>query len=219
MRKRNSDTLILLSVLFCTCLIVANIIAGKLIQLPGGIILTAGVICFPIVYIIGDVVPEVYGLKTARRVIWLGFIANLIAVALFMITLLLPYPPFWQGQQAFQVVLGFTPRLLVASFIAYLVGTNANAWVMVKVKALTNSRYLWVRTISSTIVGEGLDSAIFMTIAFLGVVPLATIPGLIIAQAVFKTMYEVIATPLTYLVVGKVKKIEGSEIYESSPAD
>lgn len=207
--RKHSEILLTLAVVFVTCLIVANIIAGKLITLPGGIILTAGVICFPIVYIVGDVVPEVYGLKVARRVIMLGFMANLMAVALFLVTLILPYPPFWQGQESFQVVLGFTPRLLLASFIAYLIGTNANAWVMVRVKKLTGERFLWVRTISSTIVGEGLDSLVFMTIAFVGTMPIAALPNLIIAQAVFKITYEVVATPLTYWVIGIVKRREG----------
>lgn len=208
MQKKHSDILLILTVVFVTCLVVANIIAGKLITLPGGIVLTAGVICFPIVYIIGDVVPEVYGLKTARRVIMLGFMANLLAVTLFVITLLLPYPPFWEGQSAFTTVLGFTPRLLFASFVAYLIGTNANAWVMVWVKKLTGERFLWVRTITSTIVGEGLDSLVFITLAFVGTLPLAAIPGMVIAQAVFKIVYEAVATPLTYLVVNRVKVAE-----------
>jgi queuosine precursor transporter len=203
-----SVRLIVLATIFSTLLVVSNVIAGKLWAAPFGLVLTAGVLCFPIVYIIGDVVPEVYGLKVARNVIWLGFAANLVAVLFFMLTLLLPYPPFWQGQEAFQTVLGFTPRLLVASFIAYLVGTNANAWVMVHMKKLTNSKYLWTRTIGSTIVGEGLDSLIFITLSFGGIVPWAAIPGMILAQAGFKICYEVLATPLTYAVVSYFKKAE-----------
>lgn len=207
--KKHSDLLVVLAVLFCVALIVSNIIAGKLYAAPFGIVLTTAVWLFPIVYIIGDVVPEVYGLATARRVIWLGFAANLFAVLFFLLCLKLPYPPFWQNQNAFEIVLGFTPRLLIASFIAYLVGTNANAWIMVRMKQLTNGRWLWTRTISSTIVGEGLDSTLFILIAFYGVVPVAALPSMIFAQAIFKISYEVIATPLTYFVVGRVKKLEG----------
>jgi queuosine precursor transporter len=201
---------VLLSVLFSVALVVSNIIAGKLWATPiAGVTLTAGVFLFPVVYIIGDVVPECYGLAAARRLILIGFAANLFVVFFFALTLALPYPPFFQGQAAFEAVLGFTPRLLFASFVAYLVGTNANAWMMVTVKRLTNARWLWVRTISSTIVGESIDSAIFITIAFYGIVPLDVLPGMIIAQATFKTLYEILATPLTYFVVSRVKRYEG----------
>lgn len=199
-----------LAVLYATALVVSNIIAGKLWAAPAGLIFTTGVWLFPIVYIIGDVVPEVYGLAKARQMILLGFLANVFAVAFFMLSLSLPYPPFWSNQEAFQAVLGFTPRLLIASFAGYLVGTNANAAMMVYVKKLTGGKYLWVRTISSTVVGETLDTAIFATIAFWGGMPSAALVNLIVSMAIFKITYEVVATPLTYLVVNRVKKAEES---------
>lgn len=194
--------------MFCTALIVSNIIAGKLWSAPFDLTLTAGAVLFPIVYIIGDVMPEIYGIEATRRVILLGFAANLFAVTFFYICLVLPSPAFWQNQSAFETVLGFTPRLLLASMLAYLAGTNANAWIMVKMKALTRGRWLWTRTIGSTIIGESIDSTIFMLVAFVGVVPLDALPSLIISQAVFKTMYEVLATPITYLVIGWYKRAE-----------
>jgi len=206
--KKHSDLLVVLAALFCVSLVVSNIIAGKLWETRLAV-LTAGVLLFPIVYIIGDVVPEVYGLATARRVIWLGFFANLFAVVFFLITLKLPYPEFWTNQDAFTTVLGFTPRLLLASFAGYLVGTNANAWVMVSMKKLTKGRWLWTRTISSTLVGETLDSLLFMTIAFYGIVPNEALPGMILAQTLFKTGYEIVVTPVTYYVVSLAKKYEG----------
>lgn len=210
MKQRFTFMLFVLAAVFCVSLIVSNIIAGKLWATPiPGITLTAGVFLFPIVYIIGDVVPEVYGYSTARKIIFLGFALNLYAVVFFYLTLKLAYPPFFQNQSAFEAVLGFTPRLLVASFVAYLVGTNANAWVLVQVKKITEARFLWVRTITSTIVGEGLDSFIFITLAFYGIVPTSQIPMMALAQATFKTCYEIIATPLTYLVIGYVKRLEG----------
>ncbi len=210
MKQKFTFTLFILAAVFCVSLIVSNIIAGKLWATPlPGITLTAGVFLFPIVYIIGDVVPEVYGYGTARKIIFLGFALNLYAVLFFYLTIKLAYPPFFQNQGAFEAVLGFTPRLLVASFVAYLVGTNANAWVLVQVKKITKAKYLWVRTISSTIVGEGLDSFIFITLAFYGIVPTGQIPIMALAQATFKTCYEIIATPLTYAVIGYVKKLEG----------
>lgn len=204
--SRATTWLVALVALFSGSLIVSNIIAGKLWQAPFGIILTCGVFLFPVVYIIGDVIPEVFGLQVARRAIWVGFFVNLIAVGFFMLTLIAKAPAFWGNQDAFQVVLGFTPRLLAASFVGYLVGTNANAWVLVQIKKLTKGKWLWMRTIGSTIVGESLDSLLFMTIAFAGVYPLSALPGMILAQAAFKTLYETVATPLTYLVIGWVKR-------------
>lgn len=210
MKNKYSYVLLVLAALFCTSILISNIIAGKLWALPFfGLVLTAGVITFPVVYIIGDVVPEVYGYPTARKIIFLGFAMNLYAVIFFLITVKMAYPPFFEGQVAFETVLGFTPRLLIASFIAYLVGTNVNAWVLVWVKKLTQAKYLWVRTISSTIIGESIDSTIFITLAFYGVVPNAALPTMILAQASFKIIYEILATPVTYLIIGYVKKLEG----------
>jgi len=201
--------LLALSALFCVALVVSNIIAGKLWAAPFGIVLPAAVWLFPIVYIVGDVIPEVYGLRVARRVIWLGFGLNAFAVLFFFIALRLPSPGFWDGQASFEAVLGFAPRLLVASFVGYLVGTNVNAWVLVLIKRLTKSRYLWMRTIGSTICGEAVDSALFISIAFVGVIPSDQLPAMILWQATFKTVYEVLATPLTYFVVTQLKKREG----------
>lgn len=215
-----SFPLVILTVIFCTCLIVANIIAGKMWATPlSGVLLTAGVFCFPLVYIIVDVIPEVYGIAIARKVIMLGFIANLLAVMFFLIAVAVPYPPFFTGQEAFRIVLGFTPRLLVASFCGYLVGTNVNAWILTAIKRLTGPRLLWVRTILSTLIGESIDSAIFMVIAFWGILPSAVLPGMIVAQAVFKSAYEALCTPLTYLVVNYFKKIEGVDQYANGGLD
>jgi uncharacterized integral membrane protein (TIGR00697 family) len=205
------NLLMIFSSLFCVSLVVSNIIAGKLFSAPFGLVLPAAVFLFPVVYILGDVIPEVYGLKVAKNVIWLGFATNLFAVLIFLLTLSLQYPPFWGNQDAFQAVLGNTPRLLIASFAAYLVGTNVNAQVLVFIKKLTNGKFLWLRTIGSTLVGESLDSAIFITAAFLGIIPTSQLPMMIFAQASFKILYEVAATPLTYLVVGYVKKFENED--------
>jgi len=201
-----------LAVLFCMALTVSNIIAGKLWEAPFGIVLTSAVWLFPITYIIGDVVPEVYGIERTKKLIWLGFAANAFAVFFFWVTLQLNYPPFWTGQEAFQTVLGFTPRLLAASFCGYLVGMHSNAYVLVLMKRWTRGKWLWSRTITSTVVGEGLDSIVFITAAFALTVPWEVIPGMIAAQAGFKILYEVAATPLTYAVVGWFKKAEGSVI-------
>jgi hypothetical protein len=128
----------------------------------------------------------------------------------------LPYPPFWQNQEAFAIVLGFTPRLLVASFLGYLVGTNANALVLTWVKSLTGPKHLWLRTTTSTIVGEGLDSLIFMSVAFYGIIPNEILPTMIASQWAFKSLYEFLATPLTYWVVNRVKRLEKVDQFAES---
>ncbi len=210
---RNSPWFVLITAVFVTCLITANIIAVKLVSLFG-FILPAAVIIFPIAYIFGDVLTEVYGYAASRRVIWLGFSCNLVAVIAIWIGGLLPSASFWQGQPAYEAILGYTPRLLVASFIAYLIGEFANSFVLAKMKIATSGRWLWTRTIGSTLVGQGLDSLFFITIAFVGTIPLDGLANAIVTQWLFKTAYEVVATPLTYAVVTWLKRVEGMDVYD-----
>jgi queuosine precursor transporter len=199
---------------FVTALIVSNIIAVKPIQL-GDLILPAAVILFPVSYIVGDVLTEVYGYAQARRVIWLGFACNLLAVTVIWISQALPPAAYWvDNQAAFEAILGFAPRLLVASFLAYLVGEFANAAVLAKLKVATGGRFLWMRTIGSTLVGQGLDSTVFITVAFWGVMPPEIIPTVIVTQWLVKTAYEALATPLTYLVVNNLKRVEGMDTFD-----
>ncbi|MFZ2487766.1 MAG: queuosine precursor transporter [Anaerolineae bacterium] len=204
---------LLVTVIFVTSLITANIAAVKLIDIRG-LILDAGVITFPVSYIVGDVLTEVYGYQRARQVIWLGFLCNLLAVAALWLAGLLPAAPFWDGQAAYDRILGYTPRLLAASFVAYLVGEFANAFVLAKLKIATRGRWLWTRTIGSTLIGQGLDSLVFVTLAFLGTIPLASLGSAILAQWAFKTAYETLATPLTYWVVNALKRREGVDVYD-----
>lgn len=198
---------------FVTSLITANIIAVKLVQF-GPIVFPAAVVIFPISYIFGDVLTEVYGYSRARRVIWLGFLCNLLAVIAIWVAQIMPSSSFWNGQDAYVQILGYTPRLLVASFIAYLIGEFANSYVLAKMKIVTNGRWLWTRTIGSTLVGEGLDSLVFITIAFVGTIPGSGLLSAIITQWFLKTLYETIITPLTYLVITFLKKEEGIEVYD-----
>jgi uncharacterized integral membrane protein (TIGR00697 family) len=208
--------------LFVTTLIVSNIIAVKLITLAG-LVLPAAVILFPVAYIIGDILTEVYGFRRARQVIWTGFFCNLLAVVAIWIAGRLTPPPFWAigvfespetSQQAYQAILGFTPRLLLASFLAYLVGEFLNSFVLAKLKVRTEGRYLWLRTISSTIVGQGADSLVFITIAFWGIFPPFALGQAILSQWLFKVIFEALATPFTYLVVNALKRAEGVDIYD-----
>ncbi len=198
---------------FVTCLITANIIAVKPVQIAG-LVFPAAVIIFPLAYIFGDILTEVYGYARARQTIWIGFACNLIAVTAFFLAGLLPAAGFWPSQAAYDAILGFTPRLLVASFLAYLVGEFLNSLVLAKLKVATNGRYLWVRTIGSTLIGELADSAVFITVAFLGVWPGDQIWAGIFTQWAIKVGYEIIATPLTYAVVGFLKRSEGVDTYD-----
>lgn len=207
---------------FVTTLIISNIIAVKLVNI-GGLFLPAAVILFPVAYIFGDILTEVYGYARARQVIWTGFICNLLAVAAIWIGGQLPAAPFWSAgafnspesaQQAYQAILGFTPRLLLASFVAYLVGEFLNSFVLAKLKVRTEGRFLWLRTISSTIVGEGADSAIFITIAFSGIIPGSGLINAILSQWTFKVVYETLATPLTYLIVNTLKRAEHEDYFD-----
>jgi len=204
--------------IFITCLIVANIIAVKIfaVNLPifGLVRLPAGIVIFPISYIFGDILTEVYGYGVARRVIWLGFLCNLLAVVAILIGQGLPAAPGWNDQPSYDTILGYTPRLLSASFIAYLFGEFANSFVLAKLKIVTNGRWLWTRTISSTVVGQALDSAVFVTLAFVGTLPGDILLSIILAQWVVKSLYEVIATPLTYVIVDFLKRKEGIDVFD-----
>ena len=199
--------------LFITCLLTANVIAAKLVVI-GGVVLPAGIVIFPLSYIVADVLTEVWGYGAARRVIWLGFACNALMVLAIWIGGELPAAAFWKGQGAYTEILGQTPRIVLASFLAYLAGEFANAYVMAKVKILTAGRWLWIRTIGSTIVGEGLDSAVFITLAFGGGLPLGTLGGLIAAQWWVKVAYEAVATPLTYAAVGWLKSSERVDTFD-----
>ena len=215
MNKKNyySTWFVFIVAIFITCLITANIVAVKLVEISG-FVLPAGTIIFPISYIFGDVLTEVYGYRQARRVIWLGFFCNFIVVLAIWIGQLLPPSSFWDGQKAYERILGYTPRLLAASFLAYLIGEFANSFVLAKMKIATKGRWLWTRTIGSTLVGEGLDSSVFMILAFAGTIPMAALLLAILTQWVVKSAYEAVATPLTYIVVNFLKRKEGIDVFD-----
>lgn len=198
---------------FVTCLLTANTIAAKLVSV-GGVILPAAIIVFPVSYIVGDVLTEVWGYAAARRVIWLGFACNLLMVVAIWAGGEIPPAPVWSGQEAYRQILGQTPRILAASFAAYLAGEFANAYVLARMKILTRGRWLWVRTIGSTLVGQAFDSAIFIGLAFAGTVPLGVLAGIVVAQWAAKVVYEAAATPLTYLAVGWLKSREGVDTFD-----
>ncbi len=204
---------LLIVAVFITTLMIANITAVKLVSIFG-LVVPAAIVIFPISYIVGDVLTEVYGYRQARRVIWLGFFCNLLAVIAIWVGQVLPAAPFWDGQSAYERILGYAPRLLVASFLAYLVGEFANSFVLSKLKIATHGKQLWMRTIGSTLVGQGLDSLIFITLAFGGTLPMGGLITAIVTQWLAKSIYETIATPLTYIVVNFLKRREGLDVFD-----
>lgn len=209
-----------IAALFTGALIVSNIVAVKIANFSGvsgpidDYFLPAAVVVFPISYILGDILTEVYGYAAARRVIWSAFLANGLAVLAIVAAQEIPSAPFWEGNQpAYEAILGQTWRIVGGSFAAFVVGEFANSIVLSRMKVATNGRFLWSRTIGSTIVGEGLDSAIFITIAFAGREGIDLWP-MIWKQWFFKVMFETVATPVTYAAVVALKRIEGVDVYD-----
>lgn len=186
-------------------LIISNILAFKTFMFFD-FILPCGVLIFPIIYIVNDILAEIYGFKKARHVIYLGFVMNLVAVIVYNIAIMLPAPVFFEGSEAFAMVLSNSFRVLLASFMAYLFGSILNAYVMSYLKQKAE-KYLFIRCIVSTICGEGLDAILFITIAFYGAMPLTSLIMMIFTQATFKTVYEIIVYPLTKVIINYIKKL------------
>lgn len=210
MKNQNNFYAILTGV-FCASLIISNILAFKTFCI-GSIVLPAAVIIFPVVYIVNDTMTELCGFGKARITIITGFAMNAIAVILYAIAIRLPYPNYFAGQGEFSLVLGNSGRVLVASMLAYIIGSLCNAKVMDKMR---NGKSLMARCVLSTLVGEGLDAIIFITIAFLGEMPIAELAQMIIAQAAFKTVYEIVVFPITKIIIKKSEKLYGGDIIES----
>lgn len=204
--------LVLIASLFTGTLIVSNIVAVKISDF-GGHFLDSGNIVFPVSYILGDILTEVYGYKQARRIIWSAFLANALALGAIVLAGQLPAAPFWEDQEAYDAILGQTWRIVLASFVAFLVGEFANSIVLARLKVATAGRFLWLRTISSTLVGQGLDTVLFITIAFAGA-GIPDLPMLMWKTWVFKVGFEALATPVTYLVVTGLKRAEHIDTYD-----
>src|SRR5215211_8904072 len=207
---------VVVTALFVTALIAANVMSVKLVNIAG-VEIDAGTIIFPMTYIFGDVLTEVYGYGRARQVIWLGFFCNLLFVLAVVATEHVGGAAgAWSeaDQQAFHRILGYTARLLAASFAGYLVGEFINSFVLARLKVATEGRFLWLRTISSTVLGQAVDSAIFAAIAFGGEVPGPVLREIMWHNWVLKTAYEALATPVTYLIVSRLKAIEGVDVFD-----
>ncbi|MCR4368786.1 MAG: queuosine precursor transporter [archaeon] len=198
---------------FVAVLLISNIASTK-IALIGPLVLDGGTILFPLAYIFGDILTEVYGYARARKVIWTGFFAALVMSIVFAIVSVLPSAPGWENQAAYEAILGVVPRIVLASLIAYFAGEFSNSFVLAKMKIWSKGKALWQRTIGSTLIGQGIDTAIFSLIAFYGVFPNEILIAIIISNYIFKVGVEVVFTPATYAIVGFLKKAEGMDVYD-----
>lgn len=213
MQTKVSVPFMLLGILFNLCLLTSNLLETKVVQIFD-LTTTAGLIVFPISYIINDCIAEVWGFKKARLIIWSGFASNFLLIAFAQIAIQLPTAPFWEGEEAFNFIFGLAPRIAVASLIAFLAGSFINAYVMSKMKIASQGKHFSVRAILSTLAGESVDSLIFFPIAFVGLVPMDQLLIMIATQAVLKSLYEVIILPVTIRVVKYIKKTEGMDVYD-----
>ena len=212
-KQQVSVLFMLFSILFCVCLIAANILETKQISVFG-ISLTGGLIVFPVSYIINDCVCEVWGFRKARLLIWTGFAMNFFFVTMGALCDWIPGAPYWTNQEGFHAIFGLAPRVAAASFVAFIVGSFANAYVMSKMKIHDGGKRFSLRAILSTVAGETCDSIIFFPLALGGVVPTEELPKLMLWQVLLKTLYEVIALPLTIRIVRKLKSHEGEDVYD-----
>jgi len=203
----------LITALFVTVLLVSNVASTKILQL-GPFTFDGGTILFPISYIFGDVLTEVYGYRRSRRVIWIGFGCAALLVLVLSAVGALPPAPGWEHQEAYQAILGTTPRIVLGSLIAYFAGEFSNSYVLARMKVWSEGRWLWTRTIGSTVVGQAVDTALFVTIAFAGTLPWPLFWSIILSNYVFKVGLEAAMTPVTYRVTGFLKRTENEDVYD-----
>ena len=209
--QRNYKYLGAISVFFVSVLLISNVASTKIVDLKW-FTFDGGTLLFPLSYIFGDILTEVYGYKNSRSVIWMGFFMALLMSIIFIVVGKLPAASGWNNQMAYDAILGLTPRIVCASLIAYFFGEFSNSFILAKMKILTKGKWLWTRTIGSTVVGELVDSALFIMIAFFGILPGSLLLTLIISNYLFKTAVEILFTPITYKVI-KFLKIKESEDY------
>jgi len=198
---------------FVAVLMISNVASSKILVF-GPFTFDGGTLLFPVSYIFNDVLTEVYGYARARRVIWAGFGAAFLMALVFALVGALPAAEGWEHQEAYEAILGVTPRIVAGSLIAYWAGSFSNAWVMARMKVLTRGRWLWSRTIASTLLGEGVDTLLFCLIAFYGALPLGLLGKVVLSNYIFKCALEAVMTPVTYRVVNGLKRAEGEDYYD-----
>lgn len=211
--SKKSKYFLYIAILFVAVLMIANTVAVKIIQI-GIFSVAGGTLVFPLSYIFGDILTEVYGYKASRKIIWSGFVSLILMSLVYWLVQLIPSAPFWQNQSAYVLILGAVPRIVIGSIIGYFAGEFSNSYVLSRMKIWTKGKYLWTRTIGSTIVGEGVDTILFSTIAFAGILPFGGLITIIISGYILKVAYEIIVTPVTYAIVGWLKRKENMDIFD-----
>lgn len=212
--KEHSTYFVAVAVLFVAILMISNTVAAKLVQI-GPFIVSGGIVVFPISYIFGDILTEVYGYGPTRKIIWLGFIAMILMSLLYYVVGLMPFPPFWTSQEAYMSILGIVPRIVLGSVLGYFLGEFANSYILSRMKVWSKGKHLWMRTIGSTIVGEAVDTLVFVLVAFGGILGGEQLMTVMLSGYVLKVTIEVVLTPLTYFIVHQLKKIEGVDAYDT----
>jgi queuosine precursor transporter len=213
MKERSYRYLDLVTALFVAVVLISNVASTKFVRL-GPFSFDGGTILFPISYIFGDILTEVYGYRRSRRVIWTGFFCAALMAGVFALVGALPAAEGWENQDAYQAILGSTPRIVLGSLVAYFAGEFSNSFVLAKMKIWTRGRWLWTRTIGSTLVGEGVDSLLFVLIAFAGTIPWPLLQAAVVSNYVFKCGVEALLTPVTYRVTGFLKRAEQEDVYD-----
>lgn len=203
----------LVMVAFVAVLMISNVASAKIVRL-GPFTFDGGTLLFPLSYIFGDILTEVYGYSRSRRVIWAGFAASALMAIIYAVVGALPAAEGWAHQEAYQAILGATPRIVVASLVAFFLGEFSNSWVLAKLKLATHGRWLWTRTIASTLVGQGIDTLLFVMIAFYGILPQSLLGTVIVSNYVFKCGLEALFTPITYRIVNALKRAEHEDHYD-----
>jgi len=211
---KKSNNLEIITGLFVAVLIISNIVSTKIL-IFGPFTFDGGTLIFPLTYIFGDILTEVYGYSNSRRIIWIGFLSCLLMSVTFFIVGILPSSPDWKNQDSYNLILGVTPRIVLASLIAYLFGEFSNSFVLSKMKLISNGKHLYMRTIGSTIIGQIFDTGLFVFIAFLGMFPIFTLFAIAISNYIFKVLIEALMTPVTYKVVGYLKKSDEIDAFDS----
>ncbi len=213
LKSKNFKYIDIITALFATILLISNTVSTK-IMLLGPFTFDGGTILFPLSYIFGDILTEVYGYKRSRRIIWIGFFCVLVMAVVYAIVGFLPAAAEWGLQESYMSILGIVPRIVIASLIAYFAGEFSNSFIMAKMKIWQKGKNLWMRTIGSTIIGEGIDTVLFVLIAFAGILPNSLLITIIISNYIFKVGLEVLLTPVTYVVVNYLKKKENVDYYD-----
>jgi uncharacterized integral membrane protein (TIGR00697 family) len=213
-KEKHSSVFVLLNVVFTATLLISNILATKQVELAPWLHSNGGMVTFPITYILSDIFSEVYGYKASRRITWMAFLISVYMVFAAHVAIYLPFPVWWENQRAFMEILGNTPRIVIASLMAFQIGDWLNDIIFQQLRGKHGKRRFWLRAIISSIIGESIDSSIFFAVAFFGTIPMTTLPTMVLMGVITKVLYEIFLLPLTLFIVRKLRSYEGEDVYQ-----